>query len=236
MVLLASLSSMASSFTDYFSCLDAVMDSPLPGHILKVGQIVAAKDGKAMFIFPEQGTDELAQIPIEDTVGIIGSEENGLARILSTPMTNNQYVAAQIFVGEDDNQPPMVSCVSMPMPVSNYNPVMYGADYRWLERSVFVNMLRYTKYRPWNWKVHKARFKDVRNVYFDKRNRFHDEVVKSRPHGKHRIKGIKMERNPMKVGDRKAPLLDKVRQDADKNANRQQPAVSNKKPIVLPNS
>lgn len=234
MLPIASINSMAVSLPDLY-CADAMATERLPGHVLMLGRVVW-DNGRMIFVFPQQDAQgELSQIPIDDA-GIIGSEDYAsMAMTGPTPM--DSYVVAQVFLGEDENQAPAVTCLSNPLPVARLNPGIYGAYYKWLTPDFFVKSFGYKKYRNWNWRDRWGdRFRKVREEYRKDRGRgYHERIRKMRHHGEHK--------RPLQkaIDEKKRDLTNKIPEKIQniKPAIVNKPAGAvhgNKKPIVLPNS
>ncbi|HXW52785.1 MAG TPA: hypothetical protein VEL47_01640 [Myxococcota bacterium] len=135
------------------ACAQGSPRVPMDGHIIRLGYVVAAPEGWSL-VFPDnEGTVAMERVDIADNVGLIGQDPmsalSGSLRVATPP---GSYVAAQIFVG-DPNQEPVVTCLSGLLPLSSYDPAMYGADFLWLKKASFGNYLKVRTYdKTWNWR------------------------------------------------------------------------------------
>lgn len=157
---------------EHFSqmCSTATVTQAMPGHIIRLGALVT-KDADTNFVFPDQNSENLQQVDVAEEVGVIGQDPSADMNPMDTPM--GSYVVAQIYVGEE-NQAPMVTCVSDPIPEQQYDPQVYGGTSSpaivVLDRAVFIDRLSYRDvYSPWDWRSSWGDFAYIRRSYNDNR-------------------------------------------------------------------
>lgn len=170
------------------ACSDASTREPLPGHIIRLGSVNEGPNG-LYFAFPDQNdTTNLQTIDLADNVGLIGQDPNqDLSEMIQNTTPSGSFVVAQVFVG-DENQEPVVTCLSRVMPLTQYVPADFGPEWSWLERGYFYERLRYKKYhRHWGWKKWwRNKFHNLRDRYrkdYGDRYRFRDRDDRRRDRG-----------------------------------------------------
>lgn len=133
-------------------CSEANDRQALPGHILRLGMVNASYEGM-YFSFPDQNDpSSLQQIGIADNVGLIGQNaEEDFSDEIKNGTPPGSFVVAQVFVA-DENAEPVVTCLSRAMPVTTYNPAYFGTAWTWLRPGIFIERLRWKRYRPWRWR------------------------------------------------------------------------------------
>lgn len=147
-------SSGIAQYLDDFptACADATVQEALPGHFIRLGFVRKTPQGLG-FVFPErQAHKRLEFVPIADNVGLIGQNpEDNPSQMIASNTPDGAFVVAQIFVG-DENTPPIVTCLSQPNPLAQYQPSLYGPDFAWLDASAFGRWILVEDYVGWRWK------------------------------------------------------------------------------------
>lgn len=158
--LLANFAGGAYAFVDDYldgfpaACSEATPQMPMPGHILRLGFVSNTPMGWS-FLFPEKySRGMLERVLLLDNAGLIGQEPDAdYGADIRFRTSAGQFVVAQIFVG-DQNSEPVVTCVSTPVPLTQYRPDYYGSYFNWLDMSSFGTWLNYRKFGKWKWRNH----------------------------------------------------------------------------------
>jgi hypothetical protein len=147
-------------------CAYASDREPLPGHIIRLGYVANSPYGWSFF-FPDRRTSKtLERVNIIDNVGLIGQDpDEDFNDLIQARTPDGSFVVAQIFIA-NENQEPVVTCVSRIVPLTRYRPAYYGTSFVWLDRSTFGHWLKWRKYsKKWQWR--KWWRKDFANIRKD---------------------------------------------------------------------
>lgn len=133
-------------------CSDASTRQALPGHILRLGTINVGPGG-LFFSFPDRNdTTNLQTVDLADNVGLIGQDPSqDISQMVRTATPDGSFVVAQVFIGDEQDEP-VVTCISQMIPVTRYVPSDYGDDWSWLDPGIFVERLRWKRHSHWNWR------------------------------------------------------------------------------------
>ncbi len=145
-------------------CSEAGPNIPLPGHVLRLGFVSNTPFGWS-FLFPERHSESmLERVALLPNAGLIGQhpDQDFSAQMrMRTPA--GLFVVADVFVG-DPSIPPVVTCVSAPIPLLQYRPAYYGSSWNWLDANNFGRWLKFRKYGKWQWNRY-WKFDKVRTKY-----------------------------------------------------------------------
>ncbi len=140
---------------------------PMDGHIIRLGYVASTPYGWS-FVFPDnEATVSMERVDIADNVGLLGQDPAAnLSGSVRAATPEGAYVVAQIFVG-DPNIEPIVTCMSGLLPLTSYNPALYGADFLWLQKPAFGRWLKVRTYsKSWNWRSWWGnKFGDIRRQF-----------------------------------------------------------------------